>query len=486
MPVGDLKMRRRPLGRTLLVVMIAAACLPVAAAPAYAITRDEVLARAQTWINHPVPYSQVLWYPSKTTGYRQDCSGYVSMCWNITSSGAPYSTSTPYIHDYSYPIAAAQLKTGDVLLWAGHHVRLFVAWADSAHTRYVAYEQTPPQTLSSIKVLSTDLSTGYVPYRYSKITDTVPSWNLFENGSFEMWSGGLPVPSTFYSSVPKAAFGTATDLKRTGSAALRIVNPGTSVNDNADMMQAFSVTPGNLYAASVWARGTSLPGRVQLHILFRDSAGQGITSGGVDGSAFGVNPTAFSQISLTATAPPGAAQAVVYLRVTGGTSGSAVGGAAVFDDAAAWVASPLPVYRFFNRKMISHFYTASGAERDAVIDSLSSTYLYEGISYFVKTNVAGNDHPLYRFLNKLNGTYFYTASESEKNEVLAKLPTQMQLDGVAYKVCATALPGATPVYRFLNKKNYTHFYTASETERANTAKATDAYTYEGVGFYLAQ
>ncbi|WP_412542614.1 hypothetical protein R8Z50_09015 [Longispora sp. K20-0274] len=46
------------------------------------VTRADVLHRAATlWPTGSVPYSQDHLHPG--TGYRQDCSGFVSMCWVI-------------------------------------------------------------------------------------------------------------------------------------------------------------------------------------------------------------------------------------------------------------------------------------------------------------------------------------------------------------------------------------------------------------------
>ena len=47
------------------------------------ITRDEIISRAQDWVNRKIPYSQT----STTDGYRQDCSGYVSMAWKSSQPG---------------------------------------------------------------------------------------------------------------------------------------------------------------------------------------------------------------------------------------------------------------------------------------------------------------------------------------------------------------------------------------------------------------
>jgi len=148
-------------------------------------------------------------------------------------------------------------------------------------------------------------------------------------------------------------------------------------------------------------------------------------------------------------------------------------------------ALPTPVYRFFNRVNESHFYTADIAERDNVMSTLSSTYAYEGIAYAVDEASSLNNAPLYRFFNMKNGSHFYTASLAERDQVAAMSSTYT-LEGPAYNVCLTNVPGSTPVYRFYNRKNGSHFYTASVVERddvMNNLAAT--YIYEGAAFFLA-
>ena len=45
--------------------------------------------------------------------------------------------------------------------------------------------------------------------------------------------------------------------------------------------------------------------------------------------------------------------------------------------------------------------------------------------------------------------------------------------------------GGTPVHRFFNTKMGVHFYTASESEKANViANYGATYRYEGVGYYI--
>ncbi|MGV8082752.1 MAG: hypothetical protein AB2L09_03825 [Coriobacteriia bacterium] len=144
----------------------------------------------------------------------------------------------------------------------------------------------------------------------------------------------------------------------------------------------------------------------------------------------------------------------------------------------------LPIYRFYNMKTGSHFYTASETERYTVIKKYPTVYKFEGIAYSTNTANTANSVPLYRFYNVKTGTHFYTASEDEKNSVLAKWPTIFKLEGVAYYVSSTT-ENATPIYRFYNKKNGTHFYTASADEKNTViAKWPKVYTFEGIGYYI--
>lgn len=52
------------------------------------ITRDEIMSRAQNWVDRRIPYSQT----QTTDGYRQDCSGYVSMAWKSSTAGGGHTT----------------------------------------------------------------------------------------------------------------------------------------------------------------------------------------------------------------------------------------------------------------------------------------------------------------------------------------------------------------------------------------------------------
>lgn len=144
-----------------------------------------------------------------------------------------------------------------------------------------------------------------------------------------------------------------------------------------------------------------------------------------------------------------------------------------------------PVYRFYNVTNNTHFFTPSASERDTVISRWPNIYRFEGLAYY--TNPANNTTPLTRLYNKVSNSHFYTASWSEAASALAKWPAVFQLDGPTYAVNPGPVPNSLPVYRFYNMRNGSHFFTASETEK-NMVIATwpNIYRFEGPAFWIGQ
>ncbi|MGW1592856.1 peptidoglycan-binding protein [Streptomyces sp. NPDC002343] len=136
------------------------------AEPIPATTRTDIIKRAKTWVTAKVPYSMTAYW---SDGYRQDCSGYVSMAW-----GLPGNEWTGSLGRFGVRITKAQLQPGDILLFhnpdnpeKGSHVVIFGGWTDHTHTYYTAYEQTPPHARSQATPYPYWSNTDkYVPYRY--------------------------------------------------------------------------------------------------------------------------------------------------------------------------------------------------------------------------------------------------------------------------------------------------------------------------------
>lgn len=114
------------------------------------VTRATVLQRAQAWVSLNVPYSQTRFFPN-AAGYRTDCSGFVSMAYQLpteiangTHSGGPTTSSLP---QYFHQITKAELLPGDILLLlppskgAEGHVVIFAGWTSAAKNRYIGLEE---------------------------------------------------------------------------------------------------------------------------------------------------------------------------------------------------------------------------------------------------------------------------------------------------------------------------------------------------------
>ncbi|WUH90152.1 peptidoglycan-binding protein [Streptomyces sp. NBC_00433] len=155
----------RPAGATGHTTGHVSQAAPVAAVP-LRLTRTQILQRARTWVTAGVPYSLTAHWKD---GYRQDCSGFVSMAWGLGASAW-----TGDLADYAVRITRDRLRPGDMLLFhntadpqKGSHALIFAGWANSSHTRYTAYEQTVPTArVRTTPYAYWDNSAKYVPYRY--------------------------------------------------------------------------------------------------------------------------------------------------------------------------------------------------------------------------------------------------------------------------------------------------------------------------------
>ncbi|MGW1891611.1 peptidoglycan-binding protein [Streptomyces sp. NPDC002004] len=133
-------------------------------------TRTDIIKRAKKWVTAKVPYSMSKYW---SDGYRQDCSGFVSMAWNLGTNEW-----TGSLGSFGTKIKKDDLEPGDILLFhneadptKGSHVTIFGGWTDYTHTYYTAYEETPPHARKqSTPYAYWSNSDRYVPYRYKGIS----------------------------------------------------------------------------------------------------------------------------------------------------------------------------------------------------------------------------------------------------------------------------------------------------------------------------
>jgi hypothetical protein len=149
----------RPASAIVLASLLAAFVGSVPA-PAAAITRAEVLARAHSWVAKRVIYSQHRSYG----GYRRDCSGFVSMAWHLRRSYTSRS-----IRAVARRVPLSKLRPGDAVHTPGH-VAIFVRWKNRAKRTYVAMEESRWGRPAMHHVRR--LGRGARALRYVRITET--------------------------------------------------------------------------------------------------------------------------------------------------------------------------------------------------------------------------------------------------------------------------------------------------------------------------
>ena len=148
------------------------------------------------------------------------------------------------------------------------------------------------------------------------------------------------------------------------------------------------------------------------------------------------------------------------------------------------LATRIPVYRFYNNSTGAHFFTTNTTERDNIVATLSPPFSLEGSAFSVASAFSPGLSPVHRFYNTQTGVHFYTISESERANVVATLP-HFTYEGVAYHASQVAGQGLIPFYRFFVPSKGFHFYTANEAEKNSiVANLSAVYHFEGVGYYV--
>ncbi|MFE3787351.1 FG-GAP repeat domain-containing protein [Streptomyces goshikiensis] len=217
--------------------LAATALTAVAAAPAQAasskggkITRSEVIARAQDWVDKGVAYDQDTWFPDvQGTTYRTDCSGYVSMAWHADASYTTHS-----LPGVSSDISNAQLLPGDALNYSAEHVILFGAWQDKAAGKFTYYAEQNKRVLTN--KYTGDLNSSSLAGWPTSVYQGIRYDNIVDDG-----------PAPVYTQTSAADFngdGAADIIARDGSANLKVWahNPNGTFNSAAQLSGGWNFT----------------------------------------------------------------------------------------------------------------------------------------------------------------------------------------------------------------------------------------------------
>lgn len=141
----------------------------------------------------------------------------------------------------------------------------------------------------------------------------------------------------------------------------------------------------------------------------------------------------------------------------------------------------VPVYRLYNNKTGTHFYTVDPAERDRTVTKWHE-FTYEGVGFYAYGAPGVANDSVHRFYNNRTGAHFFTISAAERNDVRSRYPWY-SYEGVSWQANVSPGNGSVPMYRFYNSKTATHFYTINQAERDQVIARYPEYSYEGIGYY---
>jgi Repeat of unknown function (DUF5648) len=144
-----------------------------------------------------------------------------------------------------------------------------------------------------------------------------------------------------------------------------------------------------------------------------------------------------------------------------------------------------PVFRIQNGDLPgSYFFTIYESERVAALAS-NPNWTYEGPAFYTSQTEEGGLSPVWRFRNLINGSYVFTIYESERQSIVNDYSSTFAYEGVSWYARQTEALGFTPLYRFRNIKNGTYLFSAYESEKvAILQNYADTFVYEGVAYYV--
>ena len=148
-----------------------------------------------------------------------------------------------------------------------------------------------------------------------------------------------------------------------------------------------------------------------------------------------------------------------------------------------------PVFRIQNTTLSgSYFFTIYDSEKLSAL-ALHPEWALEGGAFFASrvADTSSNTglHPVHRFQNKINGSYLYTIYEAERSDILANYSAYFAYEGVSWYARQTPDEGYTPLYRFRNKENGTYLFSAYESEKNDiVANYSNIFALEGVAYFV--
>jgi hypothetical protein len=150
-------------------------------------------------------------------------------------------------------------------------------------------------------------------------------------------------------------------------------------------------------------------------------------------------------------------------------------------------ATLLPVFRFWSPGFDNaHFFTAN-ADEASRIRMGDANWVSEGQAFWTYAPTSGTctggTTAVYRFYSARHLSHFFTASAAERDAIVAN-DRDWTLEGLAYCATTTQSTGTTALYRFWSPKFGKHHYTSSADEAHPLDVNDPNWDAEGVAYYV--
>lgn len=144
-----------------------------------------------------------------------------------------------------------------------------------------------------------------------------------------------------------------------------------------------------------------------------------------------------------------------------------------------------PVARFQNTTLFgAYFFSIYDDEIENTL-TLNPDWILEGAAFWASLVASDGLSPVHRFRNLFNGSYLYTIYDTERADIVSHYAATYAYEGVAWHARQTQAIGWTPLYRFRNLTNGTYLFTADETEKyLIQIWFSDVFSLEGIAYYV--
>ena len=146
-----------------------------------------------------------------------------------------------------------------------------------------------------------------------------------------------------------------------------------------------------------------------------------------------------------------------------------------------------PVQRVQNTTLYGAYFFSIYPTEVATALATNPNWAREGPAFWASLATGTDLYPVHRFRNKTNGSYLYSIYDTERADIAANYSATFEYEGVAWNARQTSATGWSALYRFRNKTNGTYLFSAYESEKdAIVATYPDVFALEGIAYYVRQ